>query len=58
MDIEIGTRVNNYWCGDGVVTGIGVEGNNDYFQIEWDSGLSNETITGYHRSILRVLVGK
>lgn len=49
--IEIGTRVNNYWCGDGTVTGV--EG--DYFQIEWDSGLSNEAIVGYHRTILRVL---
>jgi hypothetical protein len=51
MEIGIGTRVNHSWCGDGTVTGI--DGN--YFQIEWDSGLSNENIKGYHRNILSVL---
>lgn len=49
--IEIGTRVNEYWCGNGTVTGI----DGDYCQIEWDSGLTNEVITGYHRNFLRVL---
>ena len=52
MNIRIGTRVNNYWCGNGTVTGV--DGN--YFQIEWDSGLVNEAISGYHRNILTVLV--
>lgn len=47
--MEIGSRVNNYWCGDGTVTGV--DGN--YRQIDWDSGLTNEAITGYHISILR-----
>lgn len=49
--IEIGTRVNHYWCGDGIV----IDRIENYYQIEWDSGLTNEDITGYHRSILSVI---
>ncbi|AWN05911.1 hypothetical protein SEA_THIQQUMS_47 [Streptomyces phage Thiqqums] len=47
----IGTRVNNYWCGDGTITGV--EGN--YAQVEWDSGLVNEAILGYRVDLLRVI---
>lgn len=49
--MEQGMRVNHSWCGDGTV--IGVDGN--YCQIEWDSGLVNEAIKGYHKNTLRVL---
>jgi hypothetical protein len=49
--LEIGQRVNEYWCGDGVVTGISDD--EKYYQVDWDSGLSNEGIGGYARWILR-----
>lgn len=49
--LENGTRVNNYWCGNGTV----IDHYGDYYTIEWDSGLTNDGILGYHRSVLSVI---
>ncbi len=48
MVFGIGTRVNEYWCGNGTITEV----DSEYFKVDWDSGLTNEAITGYHKSIL------
>lgn len=55
MDIEAkfptGARVNEYWCGNGTVTGT----HGNYVEVKWDSGLSNPAIKGYHHSILSLI---